>query len=79
MKVQTMKITMIRGKLGSNDGATTKFYEEGETYEVSEALGQCFLEEKVAEEVSEESVSGKAVSATPKNKAVAAAPENKAQ
>lgn len=46
-----MKIIMLRSKMGSNDGATTKMYDAGEEYEVSEALGLSFIEDKVAKEV----------------------------
>ncbi len=73
-----MKITMIRGKLGSNDGVTTKYYEEGETYDVSDALGACFIDEKVANPTTEEKLAAKAVVDAPENKAIAAAPKNKA-
>ncbi|CUW85697.1 hypothetical protein AGR2A_Cc100231 [Agrobacterium genomosp. 2 str. CFBP 5494] len=49
-----MKVKMLTGKLGSNDGVTTKFYEKDETYEVSEALGNAFIEEKVAEKAGDD-------------------------
>ncbi|MBZ9674547.1 hypothetical protein [Mesorhizobium sp. ES1-1] len=65
---------MLRSKLGSNDGATVQMYDEGETYEVSEALGTCFLAEKDAKLVEGE----KAVAAAPANKAIGKAPANKA-
>lgn len=44
-----MKLLMLRSKLGSNDGATTKMYEKGKTYEVSEYLGEIFLRDGDAE------------------------------
>jgi hypothetical protein len=51
-----MKVQMLRNKMGSNDGVTTKMYNEGETYEVSEDLGTLFLRDKDAEIVSDDAV-----------------------
>lgn len=45
---------MLRNKMGSNDGVTTKMYDEGETYEVSEDLGALFLRDKDAKEASDD-------------------------
>jgi hypothetical protein len=69
-----MKIKMLRSKMGSNDGHSTHYYEEGQEYDVSEALGQSFLDEKLAEIVAEAKAE-----AAPENKAIAKAPKNKAE
>lgn len=47
MKEIQMKIQMIRSRLGSNDGATTQMYIEGEQYDVSGALAEVFKAEGV--------------------------------
>ena len=44
---------MLRSKMGSNDGATVKMYDEGETYDVSESLAEVFLRDKDAEKASD--------------------------
>jgi hypothetical protein len=67
-----MKIKMLRSKMGSNDGITTRMYLEGEEYEVSEALGESFVGEQLAEvidEKAEKPVENKAVEKAPKDKA----------
>lgn len=69
-----VQVRMLRNKLGSNDGYTTKHYDKDETYEVSEALADMFVGEKVAELVVGEKSKGDA----PENKAKKGAPENKA-
>ena len=75
-----MKIKMLRSRMGSNDGATTKLYQEGESYDVSDALAESFIADKVAEmddsEKAEAEPENKALPKAPKNKAEAA-PENK--
>ena len=48
-----MKIVMLRSKMGSNDGVTTKLYEEGQEYDVSETLAESFIGENLAEPVKE--------------------------
>jgi hypothetical protein len=48
-----MIIKMLRDKMGSNDGFTTKLYKEGEVHEVSEALAEAFFAEKLAEPLAE--------------------------
>lgn len=70
-----MKIKMLRSKMGSNDGITTKMYEEGQEYEVSESLAESFLGENLAEVVEGEEKADKPV----ENKAVAKAPKDKAE
>lgn len=70
-----MKIKMLRSRLGSNDGHTTKHYDQGEEYEVSESLGKAFLDEKDCVLLEGE----KAVAAAPENKAIGKAPKNKAE
>lgn len=67
-----MKIKMLRNKLGSNDGITTRMYIEGEEYEVSEALAESFIGEGLAEVVGEKAekpVENKAIDKAPKDKA----------
>lgn len=49
MKVITMKIKMLRSKMGSEDGYNTRYYEEGEEYDVSDALAKSFIGENLAE------------------------------
>jgi hypothetical protein len=68
-----MKIKMLRSKMGSNDGHSTHYYQEGEEYDVSDALAESFIGERLAEAVA----AGKA-DAAPENKAIAKAPKNKA-
>lgn len=51
-----MKIKMLRSKMGSNDGHSTHYYEEGEVYDVSDALAESFIGEKLAEAVAEKPV-----------------------
>jgi hypothetical protein len=47
--MQTVKVKMLRNKMGSNDGVTTQMYLEGEEYEVSETLAKSFIDENLAE------------------------------
>ena len=70
-----MKIKMLRSKLGSNDGISTKLYQVDEEHDVSDALGEVFIKEGVAEL----GASGEKADTAPKNKAVAKAPENKSE
>lgn len=71
--MQTVKVLMLRNKMGSNDGTTTRLYNEGEEYEVSEALAASFIGEKLAE-----LVEGQKAEKPVKNKAEKAV-ENKAE
>ena len=69
-----MKIKMLRSKMGSNDGYSTHYYQEGEEYDVSDALAESFFAEKLAEAMPD----SKADTA-PDNKAIAKAPKNRAE
>lgn len=44
-----MFVKMTKTTKGSIDGTKTESFEEGETYEVSADLGNCFIADKVAE------------------------------
>jgi len=70
-------VKMLTSKLGSNDGLTTKHYEKGEVYEVSETLAASFIAEKAAE-AAEAPAGEKSDKKAPANKAEKAAPANKA-
>lgn len=48
------KVLMLRDKMGSNDGATTKLYQKDETYDVSVELAEIFIRDKDAEAASED-------------------------
>ena len=43
-----MKIEMLRSENGSNDGLTTRRYEHGRTYNVSDELGSAFIADGAA-------------------------------
>lgn len=62
-----MKIKMLSTKMGANDGVDVQAYLEGQEYEVSEDLANCFLSDKSAEVVVEKAE--KAMNEAPLNKA----------
>ena len=69
-----MKIKMLRSANGSEDGFTVKHYESEKVYDVTDALAESFIGDRIAEPVE-----GEKAEATPENKAVAKAPKNKAE
>jgi len=49
-----MKVTMLTDAPGSPDGVTVFDYANGETYEVTDALGEVFIAHGLAEETDED-------------------------
>ncbi|WP_442577861.1 hypothetical protein ACSBOB_20150 [Mesorhizobium sp. ASY16-5R] len=48
-----MKVLMLRDKLASEDGVTTKLFATGETYDIGDTLGEGFIAEGLAETVTD--------------------------
>jgi hypothetical protein len=70
------KIKMLKKAVGCPDGITSTEYKQGESYEVSEVLANCFVDMEVAE-ICEEDKADKAKMESPQNKANQKSPKNK--
>lgn len=63
-----IRIRMLETADGATDGAVVRTYEQGETYEVSEDLAECFEASGQAELVADEDPPSDAEEAKPKGK-----------